>query len=99
MNGNLLNAAQAFNLNILRFKNFRDRMKRARDREAGTLQKTVESFKQDASAYLDLLRREPASVGDLYAASSAERLGVTKGSSLDIAHITIPQGGSSRPGS
>lgn len=75
MKGQLSNAAEAFTLNILRFKNFRQRMGRAHDREAGTLQEVTESFKQEAAAYFDLLRREPASVADLYAASSAERLG------------------------
>jgi len=75
MNERLSNAARAFNLNLVRFKNFRQRMGRAHDREAATVQQTVESFKQEAEAYFDSLRRAPASVADLHAASSAQRLG------------------------
>lgn len=75
MNAKLSNAAEAFTVNLLRFKNFRDRMKRAHDREASTLQKTVESFREQAEAHFDSLRREPASVADLYAVPSARRFG------------------------
>lgn len=50
-------------------------MKRAHDRQAGTLQQTVESFKREALVYFDLRQREPVSVGDLFAASSAKRFG------------------------
>jgi len=75
MNGNLSNAAQAFTVNLVRFKNFRERMKRAHDREAGTLQKTVMSFREQAEAHFDSLQREPVSVADLYAASSAQIFG------------------------
>lgn len=75
MNGNLSNAARAFTVNLVRFKSFRERMKRAHDREAGTLQETVESFRQGAEAHFDLLRRGPVSVADPFAAPSARTFG------------------------
>lgn len=74
MNESLSNAAQAFTVNLVRFKNFRDRMKRAHNRETGTLQRTVESLREQAEAYFDSLRRTPASVADVFAAPSAETL-------------------------
>ncbi len=58
-------AADAFNLNILRFKNLRDRVKRAYGREAGSLKKTAEAFKQQAMAYFRLAR-EPSDARDYY---------------------------------
>jgi hypothetical protein len=65
------NAAQAFTVNILRFKNFRERMKRAHDREVSTLRETVDSFRVQAEAHFDFLRRTPQSIATLYAAQSA----------------------------
>ncbi|HXF81631.1 MAG TPA: hypothetical protein VNN19_02615 [bacterium] len=62
-------------MNLVRFKNFRERMKHAHEREAGTLQKTVESFREEAKAHFDLLRHGPARVADLYAVTSARAFG------------------------
>lgn len=84
MNAKLSNAAEAFTVNLVRFKNFFARMKRAHDREAGTLQKTVDDFKKEAEAHFDLLRREPNTIADLYHSSSAKSLGETALSYADM---------------
>lgn len=75
MQERLPNTAEAFNVNILRFKNFRQRMGRAYDREAGALRQTVETLKEEGTAYFRLLEREPVTVRDFYDTSSAQRLG------------------------
>lgn len=75
MNARPLSAGQAFTVNLVRFKNFRDRMNRAHDREVGTLRKTVDAFEKKAEAHFAFLRRRPTDVADLFAASSAKRLG------------------------
>ncbi len=67
-------AAQAFIVNLVRFKNFRERMKRAHHREVSTLQETVNSFRAHAEAHFDLVRRTPQSIASLYAAQSARSL-------------------------
>lgn len=69
----LQSAAAAFNLNIVRFKNFRTRMMHAYDREGGALRETMQTFQREAEVYFRL--REPVEVRDYFIAPSARRLG------------------------